>query len=187
MDNALAPQMQPAMPQDGGAAMPMPQGNALAPQMDQRGGPPQQPQMPAPNHRQVVAALRHFDAIEDELTKLLKSPDCGKADMKSDLIDAATRLVGKGMFTPTGAAGTLADFPQRPFDQKKWLLDHFMQTVQAQHAILDHHGAAFPGQDMEQGDLGPDDQIGVMAGLNNHYADVKKANDKLPKRAPNNG
>jgi hypothetical protein len=50
-------------------------------------------------HGQTVASLRHFAAIERETTKLLKSPECGRADMKSAIIDGMTNLVARRITT----------------------------------------------------------------------------------------
>lgn len=140
----------------------------------QQGQPGQQLNaMPAPSHRQTMAALRHFDAIERELTKLLKMPELGKSDMKSEIIDAATHLVSKGILTPSEAVSELGNVPPRPFDQKKFVEAMFKQTVEGQNFVLDHHRTAFAGQGPFE-DGSPNDHLSTMAGLLSHYQGLTK-------------
>src|SRR5271166_2044650 len=82
---------------------------------------------PPPTHQQTVAALRHFGAISNEVSSLLKDSDCGKADLKSKVIDGMTSLVSDGIQTPSDAIKTLATFPDKPFEQKQWLMQHLQQ------------------------------------------------------------
>lgn len=135
------------------------------------GGAPGQPGQQAappvpPSHQQTVAALRHFNAVEQELSSLLTDPDCGKADLKSKIIDGATGLVSKGILTPSDAVSQLGTVPDRPFEQKQWLQTHFAQTVQAADNVLAMHGAAFGGSDFgPQPPSNPDDHSAVVQGL----------------------
>lgn len=115
------------------------------PQNDAAAGNAAPRQPPAPTHAETVAGLRHLHAIAGELRTLLKDENLGKADVKSTLIDAATKLVGSRIIAPAEAVQQLASFPERPFDQKQWVEQHYAQTVQAQAAILDHHRAQAVG------------------------------------------
>ena len=136
------------------------------------GAPGPQPQAappPPPNHQQTVAALRHFDAIEKELTLLLKDPSVGRSDMKSEIIDGMTKLVASGFMTPATAITQLATVPERPFDQKKWLETHLMQTIQAANGVLTHHAAGFAGQDVDTSAPNNDNHLGTMNGILGQY------------------
>lgn len=170
MSNALSatggpPPAPNPQPQDG----PPNGGNALTGAPSQSGqASGQQQAAPAPGHQQVVAALRHFDAIERELGTLLADPDLGKADLKSKIIDGATKLVSSGMVTAAQAVTQLGTVPERPFDQKKWVETQFLQTIQASHAVLDHHRRAFQGHGpSDPGHV--DDHLSTMSGLMSQY------------------
>jgi hypothetical protein len=157
---------QPAQPQ---AGPPQGQGNMLA-------GPggaqqPQQAPPPAPTHAQTVTALRHFGAIENELTEIMKDPDLGKTDMRSKVIDGMTTLVADGIFPAADAVKQMGTFPEKPYDQRQWVNQHFMNAVQAQTAVLAHHqiGAA-TGQDIQPGvEPEPDDHQSIIAGMTSRY------------------
>lgn len=151
----------PDMPQG-----PSPAASPMAPAQ------PQQAPPPPPTHQQTVAALRHFDAIEQELTTLLKDPDLGKADMKSKIIDGTTSLVAKRIVSPAQAVMQLGSVPDRPFDQKQWLLTHYQQTVQAGAAVLAHHGAgvATGMTPIDTTAPNPDDHQTAMAGVMSNYS-----------------
>jgi len=120
-----------------------PMGQPMAqPQTASQGGPQQQP---APTHSQTVAALRHLSAIQSELTKLLENPNLGKADMKSAIIDGVTKLVADRIVPATAAVAKLAMVPDRPFEQKKWIEQDYVQNEQARNLVLDHHRASAVG------------------------------------------
>lgn len=141
--------------------------------------PQQPPAQPAPTHAQTVAAMRHFDAIKAELKKVLANPDCGKTDMRSQIIDGNTRLVAEGIFRPTDAIGVLASVPDKPFDQKKWLEQHLMQSEQAEEAIFDQHVQAFGGNPGAPGAQPGDPDAShpdTMVGLMNHYQGLRPSN-----------
>jgi hypothetical protein len=142
-------------------------GNALGPATGQQPGHPATP--PAPSHQQTVAALRHFAALERELTTLLKDPDLGKSDLKSKIIDGTTGLVAQGYLTPAAAVTELGTVPERPFDQKKWLEQHFVQTIAAANQVLGHHQAAFPGGAPNEEAPSMDGHHDLMQGLASHY------------------
>jgi hypothetical protein len=130
------------------------------------GGPPP----PPPGRGQTVAALRHFSIIENEVRRLLADPECGKSDMRSEVIDGITGLVAKGITTAADAVRELSNFPDKPFDQKAWLEAHLSQSVQASNAVLQHHRMAFAGQDLPATDsYDPDNHTGTMAALTKQY------------------
>lgn len=148
-----APGMPPGMPQ-------APQGPGAAP--------PQAP--PAPTHQQTVSALRHFAAIGKQLEIALKDPDLGKSSIKDKLIDGATTLVADRIIPPGQAVTMLATFPERPYDQKVWIIQHYQQIQQAENAVLAHHAAAFAGQG-PQPTPNQDSHLQDMAGLmSGHYS-----------------
>lgn len=135
-------------------------------------GAPQQPQQqqPAPTHSQTVAAMRHFSEINKEFTPLLQSPELGKADMKSGIIDAVTKLVAGRIVTPAAAVQQLATVPSNPREQKQWMAQLYQQNQQAAAVILEQHRRAFAGQpdnpaDMYNADNHGEHINGVMA----HY------------------
>ena len=134
---------------------------------------PPQAQAPAPNHQQTVAALRHFSAIEKELTVLLADPSLGKSDLKSKIQDGAVGLVKDGILTPVQAVTMLGTVPDEPFKQKQWLETHFQQATQAATAVLAHHQAAFAGQAVDTTPPNPDDHATTMQSLTGLYQNAQ--------------
>ena len=191
MSNALSSQSANAAPPDPqaqtnalsqkdmpGPAPPM--GSPMANGAGPGGMPPQaqggaQPQAPAPSHQQTVAALRHFDAIEKQLTTALQDPDVGRSDIKSKVIDGMTRLVADGIFTPAQAVKELGSFPEKPFDQKGWLMQHLQQTVQAATMVLHDHQTAFAGQAVDTTPPDPAQHTDMIQGLAQHYRGKQRA------------
>ena len=169
MPNAL--ETNPPAPNPGAmsTAGALPMGpNALAPgqPQGQPGQPPGQPAPPPPSHAQTVASLRHFSAIEQELTILLRDPDLGKADLKSKIIDGTANLVSRRILSPPEAVMQLGSVPDRPFDQKQWLENHLIQAVKGAASVLDMHGQAFAGQPQAGGSPpNPDDHMATMNGF----------------------
>lgn len=170
MANALANTPPPAPdipsgPRQGGNALMGPQSS----------GPPQPqqapPQMPAPNHQQTVAALRHFDAVSSAFEAVWKDPDLGKSDVRKMLIDEASKLVADQFVTPAEAVGMLATFPENPFQQKKWIMDQIQHNQTAANVVLGHHQQAFGGMlDQMAGTPSTmDTHASDMAGLMSHY------------------
>ena len=151
------------------APNPSPLGNQMPQTMAAQASTPQQAPPPPPNHQQTVAALRHFDAIEKELTVLLKDPSIGRSDMKSQIIDGMTKLVASGYMTPATAITQLATVPERPFEQRKWLETHLMQTIQSADGVLAHHAAGFAGQDVDMTAPNNDNHLGTISGLVGQY------------------
>ena len=111
----------PAPGQDGAPARENPlQGNALYQPA---------PNSPAPDHQQTVAALRHFDAIMDELKVLKKNPDLGRASIKSAITDGVIKLVSARMLSPAEAVQQLSAVPEDPLQQRKWVEQMWQQTI----------------------------------------------------------
>ncbi len=106
-------------------------------------GQPQQPPAP-PTHEQTVAALRHFDAVKQQLGAILKDPAVGKSDMKSKIIDGVTRLVAEGFMPATAAVDELSKVPSDPLQQLHWAQAMMAQTKNAENNILDHYGMGNP-------------------------------------------
>ena len=140
-------------------------GSPAPPQAQQA---PQAP--PAPSHAQTVAALRHFSAIMGELNTLIKDPDLGKADMKSAIIDGTTKLVSERMISPAQAVQMLATVPERPFDQKTWIMGHMQQAMQGENAVLVHHAAAFAGAPAQPTPDADDHMDDLSSMMQTHYA-----------------
>lgn len=135
----------------------------------------QVPQTPAPTHGQTVAALRHFDAIRAELEALLKDPALGKSSLKSKIIDGMAKLVGSRIVTPGAAVAQLAEVPEKPFDQKKWLQQQLVQAMTAKITVLQHHGNAYGGTPEHLIDKrsSPDDHLADMQALHGHYGGAR--------------
>lgn len=155
------------------------------------GGPPGQPGQPgqpvgpppAPTVGQTVAALRHFDAIRHQLDRILRDPALGKSNIKSKIVDGVAELVADRMMTPGAAVEQLATVPERPFDQRTWAQQHMQTAIQAQLAVLAHHGQAFAG--VPDGLLNhraePSEHLDDMASLQQHY---KPAGAASPQGSP---
>ena len=164
MPNALQQNNTPPPPPDINAR-PVPQNGAP-------GAPIQGPQpVPAPSHAQTVAGLRHFQALEHELTILAKNPALGKTSIKSSIIDGVTKLVADQFMSPSQAVIELGTVPEKPFDQKMWVQQHLTAINAAQNAVLDHHRSAFSGAPDEAagGPGSPDAHAADISGLMGHY------------------
>jgi hypothetical protein len=140
--------------------------NALAASM-----PSATPRLPAPSHGQTVAALRHFGAISREMKALLADPAVGRSSMKSQIIDAVTKLVSDRIISAPQAVEQLGTVPDAPFQQKQWITNHYEQSLQSAGFVLDHHAAAFRGvpEDAIDKSESPDDHMDMMASLGGHY------------------
>lgn len=171
-----APNPDPQPPTPGLNALVGPQSGPQA--GPQTGAPQQAAPPPVPSHQQTVAALRHFDAIEQELTALLRDPDCGKADLHSKAIDGTTKLVASGILSAAEAVTQLGQFPDDPFEQKQWLEQHLIQTVTAANIVLQNHAhgaqqAAASGQPMDETPYNPDDHQSIISGFHGAYKRMK--------------
>lgn len=129
---------------------------------------PQQTPAPAPNSAQTVAALRHFNAIQDELNVLLKNPALGKSSIKSSVIDGVTSLVSKRIMSPAQAVIQLSQVPEDPIAQRKWVTQQMQQTIQAERGILAHHAVGFAGQGPKP-TPSADDHMMHMSALHSNY------------------
>jgi len=105
-----------------------------------------------------------MDAIQAELTALLKDPAVGKTSVKSKIIDGMTKLVANRIISPGDAVSQLGDVPEEPFKQRAWLQTHLVNAVIARVAALSHHGKAFGGQ--------PEDQIDKTSSDDDHMSDM---------------
>lgn len=138
--------------------------------------PPQaQGQMPAvPNHQETVAVLRHTMRIVDELQILDKNPSLGRSDVRSQIIDGVSKLVGDRLLKAADAIPLLADVPTEPLMQRKWVQQMLKQTVDAQNNVLSHHVAGNPATldwaQEQQHQAGPvDDHMDTLSGLTGRY------------------
>lgn len=172
------PPNMPSPPQNGGNALSIGGGAPGQSSPIQSGGQVQIPQPPAPTHEETVAALRHFQALQAELEPLLLDPSLGKSDMKSKVIDGATKLVASRIFSPADAVSQLADFPTGPdsfVDQRNWLVKHYFLASVAMHQVLDHHGAAAAaGMVPKTGKPNRENHMDDMRGLMAHYKPAGK-------------
>lgn len=141
------------------------------PQEAPGGQQPSQPQLPpAPSHGQTVTALRHFSALEEELSGIMKDPDLGKSDVRSEVIDSMMRLVGEGIVTAPNAVMELSTLPDKPYEQRAWVNQHFLNVVMAQNAILAHHQmGAMTGQNVGGEDPDQADHAQIMSSLTSKY------------------
>jgi hypothetical protein len=133
---------------------------------------------PAPSHQQTVAALRHFGAIQNEVGNLLRNPNLGKTDIKSQIIDGVTKLVSEQIISPAQAVIQLAGVPTDPIEQRKWLQQQMNIAMHASQTVLDDHRAGVPGtHDMvaeAAHTYDPDQHMTTMAGLMGHYKSSKR-------------
>ena len=155
--NTTGPSFAPASPDVGGVPagiVPISDGsNALGPGLPQAGAPslvPQQggqqpPAAPAPSHEQTVAALTHTAAVSKELMTILRDPDLGKKDARSQIVDAALELVQKGLASVPAVVEQIKSLPSDAQGQLQWVKGHLMANQLAQFAVLEHHRGAFPG------------------------------------------
>lgn len=134
-----------------------------------------QGQAPAPTHGQTVAVLRHMDAIQSELTSLLKDPAAGKSNIKPKIIDGMATLVARRIVTAGNAVAQLATLPERPFEQRKWLQTHLMNAMIAKVRVLGDHAKAFGGMPDHMVDKtsDPDDHLADMQGVMGHYGGAR--------------
>ncbi len=166
--NSLSTPPPPDIPGDTGvqqSALQSTQAPTMAPAQPQ-----QQQQPPAPTQAQTLASLRHFSEINQAITPVLKSPELGKADLKSKIIDAVTKLVASRVVTPAAAVMQLAGVPDKPREQKAWATNLYMQNEKASALILDQHRRAFAGKPDDPHDqYNPDNHIEHMGGVMEHY------------------
>ena len=160
-----------ANPLEVGSVSPAPPNPDAGSNALQQGAPQQQQQAPPspPDHIQTVSAMRHFDAIRDELSILLKNPSLGKSSIKPAVIDGVTSLVSQRIISPAQAVIQLSQVPEDPIQQRKFLQQQMMQTVQAEHTIIAHHATGFAGGGPEP-TPSADNHMDTMAGLHTQYS-----------------
>src|SRR5262249_26782956 len=111
-----------------------------------------------------------FDAINKKLKVLLANPALGKSNIRSQLIEAVTELVGDRIVSPTQAVGQLSQFPDKPFDQKTWLANMYQQNQTAEMAVLMHHGDYVHPEGQPRPTPNPDNHMQDMAEMMaDHY------------------
>jgi|SRR5581483_12406357 len=132
--------------------------------------------VPAPTHEQTATALRHFRIVRNALRKLLENPDLGKTNIRPEMIDAMTGLIGDGIMEPANAVTQLSKLPDKPFDQKQAVEQMYADTIRAEIAVLDHHKTTNPPQYSEfalehlRHVASGREHVHVMKGLMAHYA-----------------
>lgn len=164
-----------------GSMPPLPQETAGGPPQAAPGAGPGAPQQPPPqlSHQQAVAALRHFSAISRQLEVILQNPDLGKVDQKSNIIDGTTKLVASRIITPGQAVQQLSSVPADPLMQRKWVQQHFQQSMLAMNAVLDHHAQGSPGSgdlahELSRSTSKPDAHMDDMSAIHAHYQGGKR-------------
>ncbi len=142
----------------------------MPPPQDNTNAPPGQPAPPpAPSHAQTVAALRHFQIFMEMEKSWLNNPELGKTDFKDQFIEAYTKLVADRIATPVQAIGSLAQVPERPFQQRQWVQDAYNKNVQARDIVLSHHAQAFAGQGPQEAP-DPENHISdIQSMMSGHY------------------
>ncbi len=148
------------------SGMPPPSMSVPQDQGAQQGQPPQQP---APSHAQTVAALRHFQIFMEMEKGWLNNPELGKSDFKDQFIEAYTKLVADRIATPVQAIGSLAQVPERPFQQRQWVQDAYNKNVQARDIVLAHHAQAFAGQPPQQTPDADNHLSDIQSMMTSHY------------------
>lgn len=175
MANSFGTETPPAPNPGSGNALtsgagPMPQ---AAPQP---GGPQGAPAPPPPTHAQVIAMLRHQDAVRRELEIIAKDPALGKSSVKTKIIDGVLRLVAERFLKPVQAVDELSKVPTEPLLQMKWVKTMYAQAQAAENGILDHYGATSPHMGAvadhfagTKGTYNPDDHDDHMAAMTANY------------------
>ena len=92
-----------------------------------------------------------------------------RAEGKAKIIDGAAGLVAQRIMAPADAVIQLGSVPDRPFDQKQWVMAHLAQIKQAEINVLDHHAAAFAGQNVDTTPPSQEDHMSTISGLLAHY------------------
>lgn len=149
----------PGAPQPTFAAPPAAPGAAPPPGP---GVPPAPP--PAPTYGQALSALRHFSAIRREVQRILRDPSVGKTSVKPKIVDAVADLVADRILTASAAVEQLALVPERPFEQKQWLMQQISQADQAEAGVLAHYRQGIANT--------PPEAIDRTSDPENHLSDV---------------
>jgi hypothetical protein len=134
-DNPLANVAAPQQPQ--GAQQPQ-GGNPLSRIAPQVG--PQKP--PTPNKAQTTAAVARFGAIQSAMRSVMQDPAFGKSNVRPDVLDAASKLLGTRLLSLPEIMNSIKDLPDDPIEQKSFIQNIYNQAKTAEANVLDHHGAA---------------------------------------------
>ena len=129
--NPLSDQQRPEQPMGG---------NPLARIAPQMGGQQQQP--PVPTRAQTTAAVHHFSAIQQALKPILKNPKLGKENIRPDVLDAGSKLIGSKILSLPELMNQISEFPSDPLDQKARVQKIYTDAQNAEASVLDHYGAA---------------------------------------------
>jgi hypothetical protein len=123
-----------------------------------------------PTHAQTVAALHRFREIESAVSRILKSPDVGRKNVRPKVLEMGGDLIGSKVMSLAEFMKGLQTFPagEDPLAQKKWLERLYQTQIQGQMTVLQDRAMAQ--------EHGPDDQwspethddhwAGMMKGYN---------------------
>lgn len=157
--NPLANQQRPE--QAGGGL------SRIAPPM---GGQQQQP--PAPTRAQTTAAVQHFSEIQRALKPVLSNPKLGKENIRPEVLNAGSLLLGSKVLSLPELMNQISDFPSDPLEQRARVQKIYSDAQNAQASVLDHFGAALAAGKLPP-EGGPeyqaDDHAGHMDSLLGQY------------------
>ncbi|MFC4275571.1 hypothetical protein [Achromobacter aloeverae] len=85
-------------------------------------------------------ALKQQGAIRGMIGSLMQSPNYGKADMSSDIVNAISDAVNSGILPKDQALRELKSVPQEPGQQAEWVKQHFLNSLSGEAKI----GAMLP-------------------------------------------
>jgi hypothetical protein len=87
-----------------------------------------------------------------------------------------TTLVSTRIISPGEAVQQLATFPERPFEQKTWLLNHLMTMLKARDDVLDHHKMAYAGAGPEPTPSADSHTQDISSMMSAHYRNGAQSN-----------
>lgn len=102
----------------------------------------------------------------------MNKPELGKSDIKPDIIDGTTKLVASRIISPGQAVQQLTSVPADPLMQRKWVQQHFEQTMVAMNGVLDHYAAGQPNPQEAAAHLeksSADDHLSHMSAVHSQY------------------
>ena len=80
-----------------------------------------------------------------------------------------TKLVADRIATPVQAIGSLAQVPERPFQQRQWVQDAYNKNVQARDIVLSHHAQAYAGQGPQEAPDQDNHISDISSMMSSHY------------------
>ena|ERR1700680_1179360 len=104
----------------------------------------QQQPPPPPTREQIIATIKHFQAVKKQFMPIAMNTGLGKENLRPKIFDATATLLGQGIFTLPQAINGTKDLPADPPGQKKWVLQHLQNIQQAELMILDHYSSGPP-------------------------------------------